>query len=64
MSIFDTFRHRFAERRQRRRRYAETLEILSLPVEIQRDIVRPESEAQTALAARDLPSCQRHSTGA
>jgi hypothetical protein len=35
-----------AERRERRRRYAETLELFSLPVEIQKDIIRPEPIAR------------------
>lgn len=50
MSFFSTLRRRLAERRQRRERYAQTLEILSLPLEIQLDIRRPESEP------RDAPS--------
>jgi hypothetical protein len=53
MSLFETLRQRLAERRQRRQRYAETLEILSLPAEIQRDIVRPEEEPAPADPARD-----------
>ena len=64
MSIFETFRHRLAERRTRRRRYAETLEILSLPVEIQRDIVRPEAETEKPRAPRDRQRCERQSIGA
>lgn len=55
MSLLDTFRHRLAERRQRRQRYAHTLEILSLPAEIQRDIVRPEDETAPDQRRRDDP---------
>ncbi|NMG41297.1 hypothetical protein GRZ55_18800 [Chelativorans sp. ZYF759] len=50
MSLIDTFLHHLAERRQRRRRYAETLEILSLPPEIQRDIIRREDESDMPAA--------------
>lgn len=52
MSFFSTLRSRLAERRQRRERYAQTLEILSLPLEIQLDIRRPEREQ------RDAPSSE------
>jgi len=48
MSLFDIFRDRLAERRERRRRYTENLEILSLPPEIQKDIRRPEDEEPQA----------------
>jgi hypothetical protein len=42
MRVMTRFWDYLAERRERRRRYAETLELLSLPVEIQKDIIRPE----------------------
>ncbi|MGY6707269.1 MAG: hypothetical protein ACXIVF_02995 [Rhizobiaceae bacterium] len=48
MSLFDTVRDRLAERRERRRRYTQHLEILSLPPEIQKDIQRPEDEESPA----------------
>lgn len=53
MFLFDSLRHRLAERRLRRRRYAETLEILSLPAEIQRDIIRPEDEPDMPAARNE-----------
>lgn len=57
MSFFSTLRRRLAERRQRRERYAQTLEILSLPLDIQLDIRRPESEP------RDAPSTETSRRG-
>lgn len=42
MCVMKRLRQYLAERRDRRRRYAETLELFSLPVEIQNDIIRPE----------------------
>jgi len=56
MSVFDQLMHLLAERRQRRQRYAETLEILGLPPEIQKDILRPEDDQVGATQARPRPA--------
>lgn len=52
MSVFDQLMHLLAERRQRRRRYAENLEILGLPAEIQKDILRHEEDEFDAAPPR------------
>ncbi len=56
MSVFDQLMHLLAERRQRRQRYAEHLEILGLPPEIQKDILRHEDDPADAATCRQKPA--------
>jgi hypothetical protein len=63
MSILQSLLHRLAERRHRRMRLARTLEIMSLPPEIQKDILRPEEDpagterARSRTASADCQMC-------
>jgi hypothetical protein len=50
MCILARIRAWLAERRERRRRYAETLVFMSLPVKIQNDIRRPERPSERPAA--------------
>jgi hypothetical protein len=45
MSALDTIAAWLSARRDRRRRYRQTLEFLSLPAEIQRDVARRMADA-------------------